>query len=134
MTNQQKDQIRTMRMQGLGYVKIGQALGISHNTVRSFCRRNGLDRDAAKNTTACQQCGKLVKIIPKQKPKKFCSDACRASWWNSHPELVRRKAVYHYTCACCGQEFTAYGNQTRKYCSHKCYIADRFGKERVCDE
>ena len=40
MTDQQKDQIQTMRRQGLSYVKIGQALGISDNTVRSFCRRN----------------------------------------------------------------------------------------------
>lgn len=27
-----------MRLQGAGYIKIGKALGISDNTVRSFCR------------------------------------------------------------------------------------------------
>lgn len=37
MTNQQKEQLRTMRLQGVGYIKIGKALGISDNTVRSFC-------------------------------------------------------------------------------------------------
>ena len=29
-------------------------------------------------------------------------------------------------CAYCGQPFQSYGNQTRKYCSHECYIHDRF--------
>ena len=133
MTNQQKEQIRTMRLQGAGYIKIGKALGISDNTVRSFCRRNGLGENA-KNTLSCKQCGKLIKIIPKQKPKKFCSDSCRNAWWKDHQECITRKAVYEYTCSCCGKPFTAYGNNHRKYCSHSCYIADRFGKECGCDE
>lgn len=84
MTDLQKEQIKTLRLQGIGYVKIGEMLGISDNTVRSFCRRNGLG-DAAKNTIACAHCGK---------------------------------------------PFTAYGNKERKYCSHNCYISDRFGEER----
>ena len=54
MTNQQKEQIRTMRLQGIGYVKIGKILGISDNTVRSFCRRNGLGKNA-KNAVYCKQ-------------------------------------------------------------------------------
>ena len=133
MTDLQKEQIKTLRLQGSGYVKIGEMLGISDNTVRSFCRRNGLG-DAAKNTVACKHCGKLIKIIPKQKPRKFCSDACRTAWWNSHPDCVDRKAVYSYICAHCGKPFTAYGNKERKYCGHNCYISDRFGEERyACD-
>lgn len=128
MTDWQKSQIQTMRMQGISYVKIGQALGISDNTVRSFCRRNR-PGESVKHTIPCQHCGKPVKIIPKQKPRKFCSDRCRTAWWNSHREQVTQKAFYHFTCSACGREFTAYGNAHRKYCSHKCYIADRFGKE-----
>lgn len=126
MTDQQKEQIRTMRLSGIGYVKIGETLGISDNTVRSFCRRNGLG-DTAKNTVSCKQCGNLIKVIPKRKPRTFCSDACRTAWWNSHPDCVHRKAVYEYICAHCGKQFTAYGNAGRKYCSHACYIAHRFG-------
>jgi hypothetical protein len=82
------------------------------------------------DTCCCKQCGKLIKIIPKRKPKIFCSDECRAEWWNTHPENVQRKAVYHFTCAHCGKPFTAYGNKGRKYCCHQCYIADRFGGDR----
>ena len=78
MTDWQREQIRILRLQGVSYVKIGEQLGISDNTVRSFCRRSGLG-DSAKNAVACKQCRKLIKIIPKQKPKKFCSDACRTA-------------------------------------------------------
>lgn len=129
MTDQQKEQIRVMRLQGIGYVKIGEMLSISDNTVRSFCRRSGLG-DTAKNTVSCKQCGKLIKIIPRRKPRMFCSDACRTAWWNSHQDCVKRKAVYQHTCTHCGKQFTAYGNAGRKYCSHACYIAHRFGGER----
>ena len=131
MTDLQKKTIRAMRLQGIGYVKIGEELGLSDNTVRSYCRRNGLC-EKVKNSVVCRQCGKPVKIVPKQKPRLFCSDLCRNAWWNSHPECVNRKAVYGYTCAHCGRSFTAYGNRKRKYCSHSCYIADRFGEERAC--
>ena len=129
MTEIQKEQITTLRLQGMGYMKIGKMLGISNDTVRSFCRRNGLSGETGKDAVLCKQCGKVIKIIPKQKPKKFCSDKCRTLWWNSHLECVERKAVYSYTCACCGKPFTAYGNKSRRYCSHKCYITDRFGGE-----
>lgn len=134
MTTYEKEQIKAMRLQGDGYGKIAQVLGLTSQAVRSFCRRNGMDGDSAKNTILCQHCGKSIKVIPKRKPRKFCSDACRTAWWNSHLDQVERKAVYHFICACCGETFTAYGNKNRKYCSHDCYIAGRFGKEREANE
>ena len=53
MTNEQKIQIAEMRKLGLGYIKIARNLGISENTVKSFCRRNNLasllkEQDTAK--------------------------------------------------------------------------------------
>ena len=127
MTDLQREEIKALRLQGFGYTKIAQMLGISDNTVRSFCRRSSLG-DTAKNTVVCKQCGKQIKVVPKRKPKKFCSDACRTAWWNSHLDCVDRKAIYEHTCAYCGKSFTAYGNKNRKYCSHTCYIAHRFGE------
>jgi hypothetical protein len=35
--------------------------------------------------------------------------------------------MYSFTCAGCGVEFAAYGNASRKFCSHECYIKSRFG-------
>ncbi len=130
MTNEQKDKITTMRHQNYGYMKIAQLLELSDNTVRSYCRRNGLDTGTMSNTNACKECGKSIKITGARKPKKFCSDECRTRWWNSHIDSVDKKAMYHFTCINCRKPFSAYGNKSRKYCSHNCYIADRFREER----
>lgn len=126
MTDEQKRKIDDLRQQGLGYMKIGQMLNISDNTVRSYCRRSRLP----SNAVICPQCGRTVKRRPGRKPRKFCSDDCRTAWWNSHLDQVNRKAVYRFVCVNCGKEFSAYGNAHRKYCSHACYIAHRFGGER----
>jgi endogenous inhibitor of DNA gyrase (YacG/DUF329 family) len=132
MNTQQKNQIASLRREGYGYTKIAQALGLSKNTVKSYCRRNDLSGIAADDPHVapivrfCPECGKEIIQAPHRKEKKFCSDECRHKWWNARPEMITRKAVYSYTCAHCGEPFTAYGNSHRKYCSHACYIADRF--------
>lgn len=73
------------------------------------------------------------KAVPQtagRKEKKFCSDRCRMKWWNSHLDQVQRKANYDFVCPVCKKPFTVYGNANRKYCSHECYIEDRFGGGR----
>ena len=133
MNIQQKTEITSLRSQGFGYTKIAQALGLSKNTVKSYCQRNNLSGAALENSDVpiltpsfCLECGKEIKQVSGRKEKKFCSDECRHRWWNARPEKITRKAVYSYTCAKCGKPFTAYGNSHRKYCCHVCYIADRF--------
>lgn len=132
MTDRQKDRIRQMRADGFGYMKIAQELGISENTVKSFCQRKGLGAEKIKVAVPsadgiCPCCGAEVEQNPGRKAKKFCSDKCRNKWWNSHPDKVERKARYEFVCAYCKKPFTAYGNAGRKYCCHACYVADRFG-------
>lgn len=133
MTEEQKKQIKDLRMKGEGYKKIAQYIGLSENTVKSFCRRmNAAKPEAVKPQTAdvglsCECCGKTMAQIPGRKKRRFCSDACRQKWWNSHLHLVQRKAVYPLVCRHCGRIFEVYGNSRRKYCSHACYIAERFG-------
>ena len=133
MNIQQKTEIASLRSQGFGYTKIAQALGLSKNTVKSYCKRNNLSGTALVNTdmpvltpSFCLECGKAITQVSGRKEKKFCSDECRHKWWNARPEKITRKALYSYTCAGCGKPFTAYGNSHRKYCCHACYIADRF--------
>ncbi len=142
MTSEQAEKIRDMREDGLGCARIGQMLGISKNTVSSFCRSNGLkagDLKEAKKRAEngehyCRCCGKPVEQNPGRKEKMFCSDACRMKWWNRHLYKVNRKAYYEFTCKYCGKTFTAYGNANRKYCCHECYIADRYGVGRYDDQ
>ena len=73
---------------------------------------------------------KLV-VETMQEEKLSYSETCRRFEVNSRDQINPGNA-YEYTCAHCGKPFTAYGNKGRKYCSHECYIADRFGEERGC--
>ena len=145
MTNEQKTVVESLRSQGLGYKRIAAQTGISVNTVKSYLRKYcsaAVEQDASAiipepvldaavgSQFLCRYCGKPVAQNPERKEKKFCSDSCRTLWWNSHLDLVKRKAIYHFTCPTCGRDFTAYGNAHRKYCCHSCYIEDRFGGAR----
>ena len=141
MTGYQKQAIQELRVRGLSYSQIAESLGLSANTVKSFCRRNPVDaNDASKETgneekkQFCKQCGQKLKHKDKAKPKTFCRDACRRAWWNNHRDQMNRKAVYRVICAHCGTAFESYGNEHRKYCTHACYILDRFGKENSHDQ
>ena len=132
MTDKEKQQIKEYRDQGLSYSEISRMLGISVNSVKTYCKRHALGGTKAfdgKGSTefCCEQCGKPVKQNPGRKKKRFCSDGRRMKWWNSHMDKVKRKAIYEFTCLHCGKTFTAYGNSGRKYCSHDCYIEERFG-------
>jgi rRNA maturation endonuclease Nob1 len=141
MTIEQKEKIQRMRCDGMGYGQIATVLGISKETVKSFLRRNPVpvcakdvpaenipeSTDAAMDGVLCRQCGTRLIQKPKQKPKQFCSDACRLAWWRENSAKLNRKAVYTIRCEGCGKEFESYGNKLRKYCGHACYIKKRFG-------
>ena len=135
----QKEQIRNLRREGMSYAKIAKQVDVSRDAVISFCRRNGLQEIKKPipvvNTDAadvCRECGKSLIQVDGMKRRVFCSKECRVKWWKEHLERLNQKAVYQYTCPHCGKPFSAYGNSKRKYCSHACYISDRFGG--VADE
>lgn len=136
MTSEEKSRLASMRRAGRSYTEIALELGIPKNTVKTFCRRNhiecngGLAGEAEVSMARdkfCLYCGVPVAQSLGRKEKKFCSALCRAKWWNAHTDMKNRKAMYDFICPACGNPFSAYGNRHRKYCSHECYIADRFG-------
>ena len=135
MTELQKNQILEMRRLGCTYRYIATSLSLQEGTVKSHCLRAGKKGSpAAPDPTpdsSCRHCGKQLVQIEKRKRRVFCSKACRQSWWNSHLYLVDRssKALHHFTCPTCQKRFSVYGNARRKYCSHRCYIADRYRRE-----
>lgn len=139
MNSIQKKRIALLRVGGESYARIAGILGLSVNTVKSYCRRNNLSGSMAVTAPKtpigqafCRQCGKELSQILGKKTLKFCDDECRVKWWNAHPDKVNKRAIYSFTCAHCKKAFTAYGNSDRKYCSHQCYINDRFkGGETV---
>nr|DAW88014.1 MAG TPA: Sigma-70, region 4 [Bacteriophage sp.] len=130
MTTDEKRMLTSYRQQGLGYKKIAQLMGLSVNTVKTYCKRNALGgvvkNQSCSTEEACKCCGVPLIQTPGRKPRLFCSDACRTKWWNAHPELVKHRGDRQIICSHCGSVFSVNQHSTRKYCSHGCYIADRF--------
>lgn len=135
MTDKQRQRIIQLRKEGFGYTSIAKQLDISRDTVRSFCKRNGLAGEMAgkaihsgegQEKGLCRECGRELQQRKGVKKKVFCCRECREKWWHEHPGQIKQRAVYFFICAGCSKEFTAYGNAHRKYCSHECYVKSRF--------
>ena len=141
MTDFQSNQIRDLRLRGAGYRSIASAVGVSRDSVRSYCKSHGLDGFASVLTInmkeqmnlghACLCCGKEIEQSLVGRKRKFCSDKCRREWWGAHQQNIQRKptAYYEMTCVHCGKTFSSYGNKSRRYCCHECYVRDRFWRE-----
>ncbi len=128
MTSKQKDAIRSMRLQGISYKTIADTLDLAYNTVKSFCYREGLAVNGAKNPDYCKNCGMPLRHIPGAKRKAFCSDTCRYAWWNQLRKYTTAGKVYRIVCQGCGTEFKSYGNKNKKYCGRECYMQSRYGE------
>lgn len=124
MTKEQKTLILYYREQHMTYRQIGKKLGLSPDTVKTFCRRNTPqeDRTEASASSQCRNCGAPVHPLPGRRERLFCSPACRTAYWRKH-NLLGKDPRY---CAGCGALLTG-GSASRKYCSHACYIRHRFG-------
>ena len=124
MTKEQKTLILHYREQHMTYRQIGEKLGLSPDTVKTFCRRNTPqeDRTEASALSQCRNCGAPVHPLPGRRERLFCSPACRTAYWRKH-NLLGKDPRY---CAGCGALLTG-GSTSRKYCSHACYIRHRFG-------
>ena len=124
MTQEQKTLILYYREQHMTYREIGEKLGLSPDTVKTFCRRNTPqeDRTEASASSQCRNCGAPVHPLPGRRERLFCSPACRTAYWRKH-NLLGKDPRY---CAGCGALLTG-GSASRKYCSHACYIRHRFG-------
>ncbi|MEG0848206.1 MAG: RNA polymerase subunit sigma-70 [Niameybacter sp.] len=138
MTQEQKEKIKELRLEGLGYKEIATVVGLSRDGVRSFCKWHELSghgcvvalniAEKKQKNMLCLQCEKPLKHRSRGRTRKFCSDLCRRSWWVQHQEAANKKekSIYNYTCLWCAQSFKAYGNRHRKYCSHSCYVKHRY--------
>ncbi len=125
MTQAQKQRIAELRGKSFTYAAIAAVMKLSENTVKSYCQRNGLGKSKSPSRQ-CAHCGTPIVGTSKTKPRKFCSDKCRAAWWAAHPEKLRPGKAHTVDCVFCGVTFHASVSTRRKYCSHACYINDRF--------
>lgn len=133
VTQQQKEQISTLRASGTSLGKIATTLGISVNTVKSYCKRNPIIAAPApapapvqtERIAHCPQCNAVLEQFPGHRQKRFCSAKCRTAWWKAHPEQLERKKLFQVECRHCGTVFLQYGSRPRKFCSRGCYLAHR---------
>jgi len=96
MTKVQKEQVRAMRMQSIGYRVIAKALGLKINQVQIFCKAHGLAGNGeiarlnypiwCQQNSRCMTCGTKI-IQPKTgRRKKFCSGRCRTRYYREKKE------------------------------------------------
>jgi len=132
MKIEEKEKIKALANNGYGIKAISDALGISRNTIKSFCRRNNVKVESVKkgekisDGVFCLNCGKELIQIPGKRLKLYCCSKCKNDWWNRKHKECGGKANYKIVCNECGNTFYSYGNVNRKYCSHSCYINHRF--------
>lgn len=124
MTQEQKILILHYREQHMTYRQIGEKLGLSPDTVKTFCRRKRAQSERTEESVQaqCRNCGAPVHPLPGRRERLFCSPACRTAYWRKH-NLLGGTPRY---CAGCDALLTG-GSASRKYCSHACYIRHRFG-------
>lgn len=122
MTNEQKQAIASMRDAGVPITSIAQQLGLSVNTIKSFCKRHGIHsgNQSSKNILFCLQCHKEIPQAEHRKEKKLCSDKCRQLWWAENAALIPRDSQIERICPVCKKTFLSYKSKHRIYCSRTC--------------
>ena len=120
--------IVTYRNDGLSYKEISEKTGIAENYARAvFSRAHRLDKNESSVIPdgACRCCGKLLQYTIKKKKKQFCCSECRDSYHNQR----KSHKPYVLVCEYCGNEFVAYGNPKKRFCSRECQtLAGRAGE------
>lgn len=118
MNLEEKNNIAKLQRKGLGYRRIANELNLSPNTVKSYLKK-------LSENTSCPTCGKPVKQTAHRKEKRFCSDACRMKYWNSHLDEMKHKNLVISKCENCGKTIISYRKEARKYCSRACAFEGR---------
>ena len=97
MTDAQKEQVRAMRMQGIGYRLIAKSLSLKINQVQLFCKAHGLAGNGeiarlnypiwCQQNSRCPVCGAKVTQLETGRRKRFCSGRCRTRYYRMKKDL-----------------------------------------------
>ena len=107
MTKSQKNSVDEMLAVGISIPKIAAFLHVSQNSIKSYLQRK-------HPNDVCLNCGTPVLQVPHRKQKKFCCDACRMHYWNTHPQEMQHENAATIPCAFCGKPVLSYRNHPRK--------------------
>lgn len=107
--------VERLRREGKGLSAIAQETGISINTIKSHFSRHGIS--APRIIRTCMFCNAEIKTT-----NHFCSDDCRARWYEIHSadeqDILR-------LCKTCGKPFEL-RQPKQVYCSKQCFYNDRY--------
>ena len=75
MTQEQKTLILHYREQHMTYRQIGEKLGLSPDTVKTFCRRKRAQSERTEEgvQAQCRNCGAPVHPLPGRRERLFCT-------------------------------------------------------------
>lgn len=121
MTDSQKKQIASMRNKKATYTEISEAMGIPVGTIKNYCYRYGMTAKTQASKPSCKNCGTELIHASKARPRLFCCEHCKQTWWNKHRRERASAKIIPHTCPMCGKVFADYSGANRKYCSQKCY-------------
>ena len=137
-TKKETQAVTYLRKGKMSYTMIALLLSLTRDAVRDYCIEQNINGDKAKAAPkkrrryncVCEYCGKPVNdnFLKNGRKNRFCCEQCRRRWWAEHPEnkIRRETAFYHFTCKRCKEEFTAYGNKYRQFCSVDCAVNYRY--------
>jgi len=96
LTTQQLETIAALRRENYSYQFIGDHLGIPMNTVKSICRRRGMEAEQPRKTKAdkqnarfCRNCNKPL-LSSSRSDAAFCSDYCRVKWRRKNRRIIEK--------------------------------------------
>lgn len=112
ITDQQKNQIYTLRSQGKTYNEISSLIGINAQTIKTFVRRHPNPVDIG----VCKYCGKVLPKTFTPRKRIFCSNNCKGMYYQKYcPGKLR-------VCKGCDKEFhISYKHPEKIFCSEECY-------------
>ena len=115
--------VERLRREGKGLSAIAQETGISINTIKSHLSRHGIP--APRLLRTCMFCNAEIKTTDH-----FCSDDCRAGWYESHSADVQDILRL---CKACGKPFEPH-QPKQVYCSKQCFYNDRYHSKPTITE
>jgi len=96
VTAKQLETIAALRQRNYPYSFIGRELGLSTNTVKSICRRKGMEATGERKTKVEKATALLCKNCHKPLPESmrqgamFCCDSCRTEWRRKHRRVIEK--------------------------------------------
>lgn len=115
--------VEWLRREGKGLSVIAQETGISINTIKSHFSRHGIPAPRLIRTYLF--CNAEIKTADH-----FCSDDCRARWYEIHSadeqDILR-------LCKTCGKPFEL-RQPKQVYCSKQCFYTDRYHSQKGTTE